>query len=291
VPETLRQRTVRLLREHKLRASKRLGQHFLVDDGVARDIVDAAELRPEDGVIEIGAGFGALTEHLAGVAHRVVAVEVDRGIASVLKQRAHDWPSTQVLHADFLKLDLEAACGDGSVGAWKVVGNLPYSLTTPILHRLREHSGLFERSVITMQAEVADRLRAGPGSRTYGAVSVAVQADFTLEAVRSVPPQAFFPAPDVVSQVICLRPHAEPTVPEDERAMLEQVVRAAFAQRRKTVLNSLVGSGRLSAGREEIGDALAAAGIDAGRRAESLSLGEFVALAREIDAAESGGSA
>ena len=291
MPETLRQRTLRLLRQHELRASKRLGQHFLVDGGVARDIVDAAELRPEDGVIEIGAGFGALTEHLAGAAHRVVAVEVDRGIASVLRQRARDWPSTEVLHADFLKLDMDAIFGEGSAGAWKVVGNLPYSVTTPILHRLREHSGRFERSVITMQAEVANRLRAAPGSRTYGAVSVAVQADFTLEGVRSVPPQAFYPAPDVVSQVICLRPHAEPTMPDEERAIFEQVVRAAFAQRRKTVLNSLVGSGRLSAGREEIGDALATAGIDGGRRAESLSLGEFVALAKEIDAAQGGGSA
>jgi len=283
VPETLKQRTRRLLLQHGLHASKRLGQHFLIDEGVARDIVRAAELRGEDSVLEIGAGLGALTEHLAREARRVVAVEIDNGIASALVHLAREWP-VEVLHADFLKLDVGAVCGADAAGPWKVVGNLPYSVTTPILHRLREHSGSLERSIVTVQAELADRLRARPRSRTYGAVTVAMQAHFVLESVRTVPPQAFFPVPDVVSEVICLRPRVEPLVPHAAWPGFERVVRGAFAQRRKTILNSLVGSGRISASRAEIAEALAAAGIEAGRRAESLSLEEFAAIAEALAA-------
>ncbi|MFQ5810175.1 MAG: ribosomal RNA small subunit methyltransferase A, partial [Armatimonadota bacterium] len=183
---------------------------------------------------------------------------------------------------DFLELDIAAVCGGDAATPWKIVANLPYRVTTPILHRVREHSARFERSIVTVQAEVADRLRARPGSRTYGAMTVAMQAHFVMEPVRTVPPQAFFPEPDVVSQVICLQPHAEPVVPGINWGVFEQVVRGAFAQRRKTILNSLAGSGRLSAGPEEIADSLRAAGIDAGRRAETVSLEEFGALTRAL---------
>lgn len=285
--ETLRQRTLRLLRERGLRARKRLGQHFLVDQGVARDIAAAAELRAADSVLEIGAGLGALTEHLAPVARRVVAVEIDRGIAGVLRELAAE-PPVEVLHADFLDLDVAAVCGEDAATPWKIVANLPYRVTTPILHRLREHSARFERSIVTVQAEVADRLRARPGSRTYGAMTVTMQAHFVIEPVRTVPPQAFFPEPDVLSEVICLQSHAEPLVPGVDWHALEQVVRGAFAQRRKTILNSLVGSRRLSAGPEQIAHCLRAAGIDAARRAETVSLEEFGALARALPHTSSG---
>jgi 16S rRNA (adenine1518-N6/adenine1519-N6)-dimethyltransferase len=281
VPETLKQRTRRLLQEHGLRASKRLGQHFLVDEGVARAIVAAAELRAGDNVLEIGAGLGALTEHLARQARRVVAVELDRGIAAALTALAGDW-SVEVLHEDFLKLDLPALCAERGAARWKVVGNLPYNVTTPILHRLREHSDRFERSVVTVQAEVAERLRARPGSRTYGAVTVAMQAHFVIEPVRRVAPQAFFPEPDVASEVICLRPRCHRLVAPADWGVFEDTVRAAFAQRRKTILNSLIGSGRLAASRAKMTEALDAAGIDPRRRAESLELEEFVALAKAL---------
>lgn len=283
--ETLRQRTLRLLQQHGLRASKRLGQHFLIDNGVARDIVAAAELSGDENVLEIGAGLGALTEHLARAARRVVAVEVDKGIAVALERLAHDWP-VQVLHADFLKLDLATVCGGDRAEPWKVVGNLPYNVTTPILHRLREHFARFERFIVTVQQEVAQRLRARPGSKTYGAMTVAMQARFLLEPVRTVPPQAFFPVPDIVSEVLCLRPLAEPLVPSAYATIFEQVVRGAFAQRRKTILNSLSGSDRLTASRAQIADALVAAGIDPGQRAEALSPDELLALTKAIAAIE-----
>ncbi|MFQ6133042.1 MAG: 16S rRNA (adenine(1518)-N(6)/adenine(1519)-N(6))-dimethyltransferase RsmA [Armatimonadota bacterium] len=274
----LRQRTEALLRQHGLRPLKRLGQHFLVDEGVGRDIVEAAGIGPQDCVLEIGPGAGALTELLAARARRVVAVEVDRGLAAALADHAQSW-GVELLHADFLELDLAETCADGR---WVLVGNLPYYITTPLLERAFEQAGRWRLAVVTVQEEVAERLLAEPGSRQYGALTLFARYHAEVEVVRRVPPQAFYPSPGVHSTVLRLR-FAGPTVDADREALLA-VTRGALAQRRKTVLNSLAGSGRIGLDREDLRAALADAGIEPGRRGETLSLEEFAALARALTA-------
>lgn len=288
----LRQWTAALLQEHGLEPLKSLGQHFLVDEGVARDIVAAAEIGPGGRVLEIGPGTGALTELLAEQAGlrppktgpkppkagRVVAVEVDRGLAAAMADDAQRW-GVELLHADFLDLDLAELCAEGD---WIVVGNLPYYITTPILERLCEHARCWRLVVVTVQQEVAERLLAQPGGKDYGALTLFVRYHAAVEVVRRVPPQAFYPSPGVGSVVLRLR-LTGPTV-EAEREAFLAVTRGSLAQRRKTVLNSLVGSGRVGLDRELVRAALAEAGIEPSRRGETLSLEEFAALARALAA-------
>ena len=288
----LRQWTAALLQEHGLEPLKSLGQHFLVDEGVARDIVAAAEIGPGGRVLEIGPGTGALTELLAEQAGlrppktgprppkagRVVAVEVDRGLAEAMADDAQRW-GVELLHADFLDLDLAELCAEGD---WIVVGNLPYYITTPILERLCEHARCWRLVVVTVQQEVAERLLAQPGGKDYGALTLFVRYHAAVEVVRRVPPQAFYPSPGVGSVVLRLR-LTGPTV-EAEREAFLAVTRGSLAQRRKTVLNSLVGSGRVGLDRELVRAALAEAGIEPSRRGETLSLEEFAALARALAA-------
>ncbi len=273
----LRQRTRSVLAERGLRPLKRLGQHFLVDAGVARDVVAAAEIGGTEAVLEIGAGLGALTELLAERARRVVAVEVDWGLAGVLRDLA-DSCRVEVIQGDFLELDLQVVCGTD--GPWKIVGNLPYCITTPILESIFANASLFALAVVTVQAEVAERLLARPGGKDYGALTLFAAFHAEVEVVRNVPSEAFYPQPGVASSVLRLRPRAAAADVSPEA--FEAVARGAFAQRRKTIVNSLVGSARLALSRTAIEAALREAGIRPDRRGETLALDEFCALARAV---------
>jgi 16S rRNA (adenine1518-N6/adenine1519-N6)-dimethyltransferase len=253
-----------------------LGQHFLRDAGVARAIVELVAPTARDLVVEIGPGQGALTGELARRAGRLIALEVDRALAERLRQRL---PAVEVLHADARSWDYgRLARPEG--GRVLVVGNLPYSVGKPILAALLQARHAIDAMVLMLQREVADRLAAPPGGRVYGALSVLTQAGCRVELLLRVPPGAFRPPPKVASAVVRLTPLVQPRVPSHLEAPFRRVVRAAFGQRRKTLANALAaGLGRsLGVAREMA----ASSGVDPGRRAETLTIEDFVSLASRL---------
>lgn len=253
----------------------KLGQHFLVDPQVADRIVSAADLRPEDSVVEIGPGEGVLTERLLSRCKSVVAVELDSRLVEKLRTRFADWPGLRVIHADFLKLDLTEL----PVPA-VFVANLPYAVASPILQRILDWPD-WSRAVLMFQKEVAERLVAGPGTRKYGLLTVSVAIKARVEMICEVPKRMFRPSPQVDSAVVRLDPLAEPFLPAglpEDRFM--SIARAAFAHRRKTVSNSL--SHSLGAPKEGIERALQDAGLDPGCRAEQIAPEDFVSLCEKF---------
>lgn len=268
-----------ILRKYGIAPKKSLGQNFLVDANVLRNIVRAAELDKEKGVLEIGPGIGALTQHLAEAAGRVVAVEIDRRLLPVLEETLAPYGNVAVIHGDILAMDLPRLFAERFSGlkAASVVANLPYYVTTPILMSLLETDLPLEFIVVMVQKEVAERLAAPPGSKAYGSLSIAVQYRCEAEVAAVVPPTVFIPRPDVDSAVIRLRKLDRPRVKTEDESFMFDVVRAAFARRRKTLLNNL--QARFGKDRKEaLLAALAETGIDPGRRGETLSIAEFAAL-------------
>ena len=267
--------TRHILNAFHLRASKRLGQNFLVDRGVVQGIVDAAELSPADTVLEIGPGIGTLTQGLAETGARVVAVE----LAETLK----GYDNVTIVHGDILKLNimetLRLRAGEG----FKVVANLPYYITTPIIMTLLEQRLPIERLVTMVQKEVAVRMTARPGSKDYGALSIAVQYFTVPRMVMDVPPRSFLPAPEVTSAVIACHVQDVTTVRPTDEKLFFRLVRAAFMQRRKTLLNALTGAG-LSKEMSRAG--LLAAGIAENMRGEQLSLVDFARLSDVVGSLE-----
>ncbi len=260
-----------------MRPRKRLGQHFLADLNLARKIV--AELGPPDParpVLEIGAGLGALTFLLAQAGHTGVAVEVDPTLASWLAAGLAPWPRLRVVAADIRTFDFASVAPAGL----RVAGNLPYYLTSEILLTLKRESARLAGAIVMIQDEVATRLLAQPGTRLYGSLTVAMALDFAITQRLRVPRQAFWPAPDVDSTVLGLLPLPSPL--RADRARVERVVRAGFAQRRKTIARSL--AAELSIPRPRLEAALRSLGIDPGRRAETLAPADFVSLAAELAA-------
>ncbi len=262
-----------------------LGQHFLIDAEVAQRTIALADLEPGATVLEIGPGRGALTEHLLAAGHPVVAVEVDPALAEALEARqrvrdaargADESPRLVVLRGDFLRLDLALL----PPGPLPVVANLPYATGTAILSRLVEHPARFLRVVVMLQLEVVQRICAEPGSRAYGSLTVLTALHAVATFGFTVPPRAFRPRPEVESAVVRLNLQVEPRVPVGDERVFRRVVRAAFAQRRKTLRNAL----GAQLGVEAAGDLLDRAGIDPRRRAETLSLEEFARLALEAEA-------
>lgn len=274
-----------LVREGRVRPKRRLGQHFLVDRHVVERVVTCAagdEGLGTTGVVEIGAGLGALTLALAEAgASRVVALEKDPDLVAILVEAVAPWPGIEVVLGDALEFDLRRLVGTGLEPV--VVGNLPYSVTTPLLLRLLEPPVFWSRAVVTVQLEVAERILAFPGTKEYGSLTLAVQAAARAEAVLRVPPHCFYPRPEVESTVLVLRRRGEPAGGLDPRGLrrLERVVRAAFGQRRKKVGNALAAGLRIP--RDTAIAALERAGLDPGRRGETLSLEEFVQLTRSLD--------
>lgn len=269
------------------RAKKRFGQNFLTDRRILEAIVTAADLKPEDKVLEIGPGQGALTRELAKRAGEVVAVEVDRDLQPILAPLQAEFPNLRILWNDFLKLSWEEM-GLPESGT-KVVANIPYYITTPILLKLLheeevstrpffEQSGRVSDILLMVQAEVADRLSAKPATKDYGAITVFAQYAAEISTVVKVPRSAFKPAPNVDSKVIRLCPRSEPVVDVQDPRVFFKVVRAAFNQRRKTLLNAL----SAVFDKDRLRQAEAATGLDLSRRGETLTMDEFAQLANAL---------
>ncbi len=266
-----------------LRPQKSLGQHFLAQPQQARRLVAALELAPEDVVVEVGPGLGALTHPLAEEAARLVALELDRRLAEFLAREFQSHPRVLILCQDVLTYDFTALARE--VGrSLKVVGNLPYQITSPLLFKLAAEKAAIERAVLMMQQEVAHRLMAAPGGRDYGILSVLLQYHFALESLFSLGPGNFYPPPRVTSTVVRLRPRPhEPAAADPE--LLRRVVRLAFGQRRKTLANSLAaGAPELGLSAARVPGLLTALGIDPRRRPETVSVAEYVALANHLAA-------
>lgn len=270
-----------LLTRHGIRPSKRLGQHFLVNERALERIVAALELDAQDMALEVGAGVGTLTRALAP-ARGVVAVEADRRLLAGLRETVGEFANVRVVCADFMALNLAGLRRGPGQRRWKVAGNLPYYLTSPILVRLIEHRDRFERFVITVQQEVAERLASGPGPKEYGSLSVLAQCYTQVEMVARFSGGCFWPAPDVDSALVRLRVRERPQIPEELEPYFFPLVRAAFGQRRKTLLNALAAAAGLGLSKEQAEDLLTSASIAPTRRGETLSIPEFEALARAL---------
>jgi 16S rRNA (adenine1518-N6/adenine1519-N6)-dimethyltransferase len=268
-----------LLRAQGLRPRKRWGQNFLCDRNVLDRIARAAALEPGDHTLEIGAGLGGLTRSLADLSVSVTTVEIDRLLEPILQETLEDKQNVRIVFEDFLKLDLatllDEAFGDRP---GVVVANIPYYITTPILERLIEHKHRIKRVVLLVQLEFAQRMVAEPGTEEYGAMSVYVQYHTSVELVGKVPRHVFLPAPEVSSAIVTLDPVTPGSVSVKDEALFFRLVRAAFGQRRKTVANAL-SSKETSMTRESVERVLNAAGIDPGRRGETLALAEFARVA------------
>jgi 16S rRNA (adenine1518-N6/adenine1519-N6)-dimethyltransferase len=260
------------------RAKRSLGQNFLIDPNIQRKIVDAIDPGPHDEVLEIGPGQGALTRHLAGAVQRLVAVELDNELAERLRREYAGRPDVEVVHADFLDVTLEHLSADPA--GLKVIGNIPYNITTPILFALLERRPRPAQIVLMVQREVADRILAPPGSKTYGALAVGVRTVADAERVINVGRKAFRPVPDVESAVVRITPHAPPRLePEEERAV-RTLTRAAFGQRRKQFQRILRDAYHLAP--EQVAALEQRTGLDLQARPETLAPERFVELARAL---------
>ena len=265
------------------RAKRALGQNFLVDPNLQRKIVAALEPSPDDEVLEIGPGVGALTRHLAGKVRRLVLVELDNDLAARLRQEVAGEPSVEVINEDVLDVPLERISSDPS--RLKVIGNIPYNITTPILFSLLERRPRPAVIVLMVQREVADRILEKAGSKTYGALAVGVQAVADAFRVMNVSRDAFRPVPDVMSSVVRIVPHDPPRLTRDEEAALRELTRAAFQQRRKQFQRILRDAWHLSV--DEVEAIGRAAGMDLVQRPETFSAQKFIDLSRVLRERES----
>lgn len=262
------------------RAKRALGQNFLIDPNLQRRIVEALEPGPDDEVLEIGPGVGALTQHLAGRVRRLVLVELDRDLAARLRDRYADDPSVEVINEDVLEVPLERISADPA--RLKVIGNIPYNITTPILFSLLERRPRPREIVLMVQREVADRMLEPAGTKTYGALAVGVQAVADASRVLNVSREAFRPVPDVMSSVVRIVPHDPPRLLPDEEAALRHLTRAAFQQRRKQFQRILRDAYSLSV--EEVEALGAEVGMDLKQRPETFSAERFITLSRALRA-------
>lgn len=269
--------TKHILKRFNIHMSKKLGQNFLIDPNIVQDIVYAAAIEPGETVLEVGPGIGTLTQGLAEAKARVVAVELDSRLPEVLAHTLEGYDNVTVVNGDILKVDISELTGGQP---FKVVANLPYYITTPIIMTLLERRLPVTRLVTMVQKEVALRMAAQPGGKDYGSLSVAVQYYTEPEIVAEVPPQSFIPSPAVDSVVICCKVRSQPAVAVNDEKLFFRVVKAAFSQRRKTLQNALKTMG---VGKEIIAEALDKSSIDGGRRGETLSLSEFADLTNSIE--------
>ena len=270
-----------VLGRHGFHFSKSLGQNFLIDGSVLDRIAEGADLNENDVVLEVGPGIGVLTQVLCERAGRVVAVEIDRGLLPVLAETLEDYDNVDVVQGDILKLDLPQFFEDKALGKKvKVVANLPYYITTPIIMNFFEQKLPVERIVVMVQKEVAERMQAVPSTKAYGTLSIAVQYYAKAKIVTTVSSNSFYPSPNVDSAVIALVRREKPAVDVGDEELFFRVVKAGFAQRRKTLPNTL--SSTMGIEKDLLRKALAVAGIDPMRRGESLSLEEFARLTDAI---------
>ena len=276
-------RTIEVLQKYEFVFQKKFGQNFLIDTHVLDKIISAAEITKEDFVLEIGPGIGTMTQYLACAAREVVAVEIDKALIPILEDTLQEYSNVTVLNEDILKVDIKKLADEHNNGnPIKVVANLPYYITTPIIMGLFEGDVPIESITVMVQKEVADRMQVGPGTKEYGALSLAVQYYAEPYIVANVPPNCFMPRPKVGSAVIRLTKHAEPPVEVSDTKLMFRIIRASFNQRRKTLANGLNNSPELSFGKEEIQRAIKACGFPEGIRGEALTLEEFAALTNEF---------
>ncbi|NLZ43465.1 MAG: ribosomal RNA small subunit methyltransferase A [Clostridia bacterium] len=268
-----------LLRKHGIKPQKRLGQNFLVDQNLLRKITAAAGVTPADSVLEVGAGVGGLTKILAEQAGMVTAVEKDRSLAPVLREVLGDRENIRLVFADILRVDLQALFGHEQSGMnLKVVANIPYYITSPLIFHLLESGINWSLLVFLVQKEVAERIAAAPGSKQYGALTVGVRYHAEVELLGTVPPSVFFPRPQVSSAILRLTPKKKEGSVETER-LFKLLVRTVFNARRKTLANALRKITPELGGEERLQEAFRFLGLDPGGRGEELSVAEFLALA------------
>ena len=273
--------TKEVVNKHNFKFSKSLGQNFLIDDNVIDRILEGARLSETDRIIEVGPGIGTLTREMGKVAEDVVAIEIDKTLIPILKETLADLDNVEVVNEDILKVDVQGLINEKlNGGPVKLVANLPYYITTPIVMKFLEEDIPVTDIVVMVQKEVADRMNAKPSTKDYGALSVAVQYYCDTEIVAKAPRHMFVPQPNVDSIVIGLHVRDEKKYVVDNEEIFFKTVKASFGQRRKTLLNSLGGLGFLS--KDQIREALQAANIDEKRRGETLSIDEFANLSNEI---------
>lgn len=274
------QNTIAVLQKYNFTFQKKYGQNFLIDSYVLEKIMDAAEIGKDDCVVEIGPGIGTMTQYLAERAGEVVAVEIDKNLIPILTETLADYKNVSIINEDILKVDLNRIVEEKNGGRpVKIVANLPYYITTPIIMGLFENHVPVKSITVMVQKEVADRMQVGPGTKDYGALSLAVQYYAKPEIVAIVPPNCFIPRPNVASAVIRLTCHEKkPVEVKDEKGMFA-LIRASFNQRRKTLANSLSNAQNLSLTREQVMEALESMQLSPTIRGEALTLEQFAALA------------
>ena len=271
--------TIEIIQKYEFMFQKKFGQNFLIDTHVLEKIISAAGITKNDCVLEIGPGIGTMTQYLAENAGYVVAVEIDRNLIPILKETLADYDNVTVINEDILRVDIKALTEEYNGGKpIKVVANLPYYITTPIIMGLFESGVPIDNITVMVQKEVADRMKEGPGSKDYGALSLAVQYYAEPEIVANVPPNCFIPRPNVGSAVIRLTRHKEMPVEVKDPALMFKIIRASFNQRRKTLQNGLGNASELPYTKEQIAAAIAEMGLTPTIRGEALSLAQFAQL-------------
>ena len=271
--------TIEVLQKYGFVFQKRFGQNFLIDTHVLERIIEASEITKDDFVLEIGPGIGTMTQYLAEAAREVTAVEIDDALIPILKDTLKEWDNVTVLHGDILKTDIRKIADEKNQGRpIKVVANLPYYITTPIIMGLFESHVPVDSITVMVQKEVADRMQTGPGSKDYGALSLAVQYYAEPKIVANVPPNCFMPRPKVGSAVIRLTRHQNPPVTTLDDKLMFRLIRASFNQRRKTLSNSLKNSQELPYSKEEVETAITECGLPLNIRGEALTLEQFARL-------------
>lgn len=277
------QNTIAVLQKYNFSFQKKFGQNFLIDTHVLDKIIRSAEITKDDFVLEIGPGIGTMTQYLACAAREVVAVEIDKALIPILEDTLSGYDNVTVINEDVLKLDIVKLAEERNGGKpIKVVANLPYYITTPIIMGLFESHVPVQSITVMVQKEVADRMQVGPGTKDYGALSLAVQYYAKPYIAANVPPNCFMPRPKVGSAVIRLECHEEPPVQVEDEKLMFRIIRASFNQRRKTLANGLKNSPEISLSREGIEQAIAELGKGASVRGEALNLEEFAKLSNIV---------
>ena len=275
--------TIEILQKYNFNFQKKFGQNFLINTGVLEDIIDAAEVTDEDMVLEIGPGIGTMTQYLCENAGQVIAVEIDTNLIPILKDTLSAYDNVRIINDDILKVDINELAREYNNGRpIKVVANLPYYITTPIIMGLFESHVPIESITVMVQKEVADRMQAGPGTKDYGALSLAVQYYSKPQIVVNVPPSCFMPQPKVGSTVISLRRHQQPVIQVEDEKLMFKVIRASFNQRRKTLANGLNNYGGINLTKEQIQQSIEELGVPVNIRGEALSLEQFACLSNII---------
>ena len=273
------QNTINVIQKHGFRFQKKFGQNFLIDTHVLDKIVAAAGVTKDDMVLEIGPGIGTMTQYLAESAREVVAVEIDKNLIPILEETLSAYDNVTILNEDILKVDIAKLAEEKNGGKpIKVVANLPYYITTPIIMGLFESGVPLDNITIMVQKEVADRMQVGPGTKDYGALSLAVQYYARPEIVANVPPNCFIPRPNVGSAVIRLTRYPKPPVEVEDPKKMFALIRASFNQRRKTLVNGLSNAPEIKASKEDVQNAIAKMGLSETIRGEALTLEQFAAL-------------